>query len=140
MNNGIAFHGFADFSTVQEVIRNSLAVIHVEAFDDKCRQRTRLSLSTKIAESLASGTVLIAYGPLELASMQYLIKYNAAIVSDNIEDLSLKIQSFLLDKDNYEKISLNAKQLALKNHSLQEISKMLTDELNCAIKNKERRN
>lgn len=139
-NNGIVFHGFVDHSTVKEVIQNSLAVIHVEAFDNNCRQRTRLSLSTKIAESLASGTILIAYGPLELASMQYLIKYNAAIVSDDIEDLCLKIQEYLLNKNNYEKISSNAKQLAIKNHSLQTIDKLLIDELNSAIKNKEIRN
>ena len=116
MENGIDYHGPIAPAEVQEKIKNSLAVIHVESFDENNRQRTRLSLSTKIAESLSSGTVLIAYGPLELASMQYLIKNDVAIVSDDLNDLKKKMEDILNDERKYTAIVNRAIELAKKNH------------------------
>ncbi len=47
-------------------------VVHVEAFDKKNRKITRLSLSTKISEYVASGAKVLAIGPAEVGSMRCL--------------------------------------------------------------------
>lgn len=45
-------------------------VVHVEAFDKKNRKITRLSMSTKISEYIASGAKLLTIGPSDVASMR----------------------------------------------------------------------
>ena len=47
-------------------------MVHVEAFDKKNRKITRLSLSTKISEYVASGAKVLAIGPAEVGSMRCL--------------------------------------------------------------------
>lgn len=47
-------------------------VVHVEAFDKKNRKITRLSMSTKISEYVASGAKVLAIGPSDVASMRCL--------------------------------------------------------------------
>lgn len=133
ISNGIVFRGYVDAVQTKKIIAHSLAVVHVESFDQNFRQRTKLSLSTKIAESLASGTVLIALGPQEIASMQYLKKYNAAILSDNIEDLKNKLFRDLLNKNQYMQIVSNALNLAKQNHNADRINKVIVNELKNAI-------
>jgi hypothetical protein len=51
---------------------DSDVLIHTEAFDETCMNRVRYSVSTKIADSLASGIMLFAYGPKGIASMDHL--------------------------------------------------------------------
>ena len=46
--------------------------MHVEAFDKKNRKITRLSMSTKISEYVASGAQVLAIGPSDVASMRCL--------------------------------------------------------------------
>lgn len=134
-SNGIKYKGSIGPIEVRKVIEDSLAVIHVESFDNNNRSRTRLSLSTKIAESLGSGTILIAYGPSELASMQYLRENNVAIVADNITDLKKKICETLIQEDKYNEMVERALNLARKNHSSEAIQKTVVLGLNEAIRN-----
>ena len=131
--NGIHYKGAIGPDEVRSVIESSLAVIHVESFDEKVRKRTRLSLSTKIAESLGSGTILIAYGPSELASMKYLRDNKVAIVADNIEDLKRDIQLVLSNKQLYNAMIERAMTLAFKNHTVESIQKTLIKGLNEAV-------
>lgn len=49
-------------------------VVHVEAFDKKNRKITRLSMSTKISEYVASGAKVLSIGPADVASMRCLEK------------------------------------------------------------------
>ncbi|RNF39624.1 hypothetical protein [Planococcus salinus] len=46
--------------------------VHVESFDKKSIESTRLSISTKIPEYLSLGKPVLAIGPKEVASMKYL--------------------------------------------------------------------
>lgn len=54
-------------------------VVHVEAFDKKNRKITRLSMSTKISEYVASGAKVLAIGPSDVASMKCLANNNLGI-------------------------------------------------------------
>lgn len=132
--NGIFFHGSATPTEVTEIIKQSLAVIHVEAFDNSSRKRTKLSLSTKIAESLGSGTVLIAYGPREIASMRYLEENGVAIYSDDINELEKKISNYLNDEIQYNYLVKKSLQLAKTNHSIESVQSSILVELCKAIK------
>ena len=116
-NEGIRFHGAVPGHEVAGIIRKSKAVIHTESFDPVIREQVRYSLSTKIADCLASGTGLLAYGPPEAASMDYLIRNEAAFAATAREELPEVLNRLFSDEAEYRRITGNAKALARKNHA-----------------------
>lgn len=62
-------------------------LLHVEAFDEASIDFVRHSVSTKIADSLASGTPLLAYGPAVISSMEYLLRHECALAATGREQL-----------------------------------------------------
>ena len=73
--NGVRFHGYIDVNQIPEKYAECIAIIHTESFDPVTRARTRYSVSTKIAESLMYAPCLIAYGPEEIASIKFGIRF-----------------------------------------------------------------
>ena len=120
-NPGIRFHGAVPAEQVPGIIRKSKAVIHTESFDPVIRERVRYSLSTKIPDSLAGGTCMLAYGPAEVASMDYLIRNEAAFTATSREELRETIHRLFTDEEEYRRISANAQALARKNHDGRQI-------------------
>lgn len=115
--NGIEFHGRISADEVKRVMAQSLAVIHTESFEAHYRKRVRYSVSTKIADSLMSGTCILAYGPEDVASMEYLIQNKAAIIATTSEELPQKLRTLLTDCTERKKIVACAQRLAAENHS-----------------------
>ena len=114
--NGIAFHGSIPADEVKKVMAESLAVIHTESFDENIKNSVRYSVSTKIADSLMSGTCILAYGPEEVASIKYLSDNNAAYCITSKEKLSSGLSELLTNEDIRNTIVKNALELANKNH------------------------
>ena len=85
--NGIVFHGSVSQIEVQQKMKNAIAVLHVESFDDQNRELVRYSFSTKIADCLGCGTPLIAFGPEDVASIEYLIDNGCAFVATKKDEL-----------------------------------------------------
>ena len=116
--NGIEFHGAVGADEVRRIIGESMAVIHTESFDEAMKERVRYSVSTKIADSLASGTCLIACGPEDVASVEYVKKNNAAFVITEKDDLKAEMKRFLEDEQLRQQIVENARRLAGANHGM----------------------
>lgn len=114
--NGIRFHGPISSDEVQKVLGGAKFVLSVEAFDEKSRARTYCSLSTKVAESLQSGACVVAYGPKEISSMEYLINENAACYAETAEKMVQQIEMLNNDRDMYGQYVQSARKLAQKNH------------------------
>ena len=123
--NGINFCGAIDAETVKKVIGESMLVIHTESFDKATRKMVAYSVSTKIADSLASGTCLLAYGPEEIASISYLKNNNAAFVITENDDLNGKLREIITNEALRQKITENALKLAEMNHNVILNSKQL---------------
>ena len=102
---------------MREVIHRAKAVIHTESFDPVIRERVRYSLSTKISDCLASGTGMLAYGPAEAASMDYLIRNEAAFTATSPEELREVLPRLFTDEAEYRRVVGNAKALARRNHT-----------------------
>lgn len=118
LDNGIKFKGAIPASIVKDVIKSSTIIVHVESSDELNSQKTKYSMSTKIAESLGSGVCLFAYGPDCASSIEYLIINDAACVVTKKEDLEAKIEEILKNENIREKYIKNALKLALEKHSL----------------------
>lgn len=65
-------------------------LVHVESFDRISRHITRLSVSTKISEYLASRRCIFAVGPANVASIEYLVKHDLGIVVVNENKIHIK--------------------------------------------------
>lgn len=115
-SNNISFHGSIPYSEVLKRMNESDILIVVEGFDEKDIFMTRYSLSTKVADSLSSGTAVFGYGSDECGAIEYLKNMDcAAVCTDKCEledKLNLLIKSEEYQKDNYDK----AKLIVEKNH------------------------
>lgn len=110
------YGGRLDPAQIQQVMSKSRLLIHTESFEEKFRDRLRYSVSTKVADSLASGNCLLAYGSEELASFHYLKENNCAFVCGSKDKLHDVIVNAVASEADRNKISANAVQIAEQNH------------------------
>ena len=103
-----------------DVMKNYDVLVHVESFSFADRYKTRLSVSTKIPEYLASGKTILAIGPKQVASIRYLSKNEVAFVvtSRRLEDLELALKRLVDEPDTCEQMRRRAVALAQKNHDI----------------------
>ena len=125
--NGIKLHEAVGFDEVQKIIGRSLAVIHTESFREEFKNAVAYSVSTKVADSLASGTCILAYGPEEVASIRYLTEQEAAFVVNNYNNLKAKMLELITNNELRSQIETNAKRLARLNHDGQKNTKLIYD-------------
>ena len=125
--NGIRFHPPVSSNKVAEVMKDSLIVIHTESFKKKNINKVHLSISTKIADILHSGTCCFAYGPECIASMNYLHGNNAAICIFNKNDLVKSLCDIIGNEKAREAVISNAKELANTNHNPYKISSAIEE-------------
>lgn len=78
-----SFMGAVGPDDLQKIRANSDVLVHVESFDKNDIFITRLSISTKIPEYLASGRCIYAVGPGNVASIKYIIKNNLGFCTDD---------------------------------------------------------
>ena len=133
--NGILFHGAVGADEVRKIISESTLVLHVESFRKKNVYKVAYSVSTKIADLLASGTCIFAYGPQNIASMEYLKENSAAITVTNKKELKEMLVKVLFGNELRSKTIENAKMLAKKNHSHENVAKRIKEIIISGIEN-----
>ena len=126
----IRFHGFVSGEEYTRVYESAALFLHTEAFDSESVDLVRHSVSTKIADCLASGVPLLAYGPAEIASMRHLLDNNCAICATSKEDLYDALSCALFDEQARQVATENALRTAEAFHSRQRNSELLRDALN----------
>jgi len=94
---GVIFEGSVTEDQKHEVLLKADIVIHTESFDKNSIFQSKLSVSTKISEYLCFGKCILAYGPKEVASIQYLEKYKAAVICNSKEELREKLESLIFN-------------------------------------------
>ena len=117
----VRLHGFVSGEEYERVFRESDYLLHVEAFDEASIDQVRHSVSTKIADSLASGIGLLAYGPDCVASMQYLIENECALTATSPEQLSAMLETAFLYPEQTQQTVQKALAVAAENHDAQRV-------------------
>lgn len=92
---GIRLKGFVSYNEVEIVMKSSDILIHAENFSNFYKKELKHAFSTKIADSLASGTNFIVYAPANLACTRYLSDKNAAFVVNDSEKLYTSLKEML---------------------------------------------
>ena len=116
-NPNVCFHGSVPYSEVQKRTLESDLVVLVEGFTKKAIDITRYSLSTKAADSLASGGNIFVYGSMECGLIEYMASTGAAVCSDQSK-LEDSLRRLLTDEAYQRELYEKAKIAAETNHIL----------------------
>lgn len=119
---------------VRETLMHGDIVLHLESFDEVEKEKTRLSFSTKIVDCLNSGRALMAIGWDKAASIDYLVKNDAALVATDVKGISNLLQKIQLDRNILKEYADKAWACGKRNHQLDEIQKNLYRELSSLVK------
>ena len=133
----VEYGGRLSSDEVKQKMLQSFLLVHTETFNKEYTERLRYSVSTKIADSLASGTPLLAYCPEELASAQHLIKNNCAVCITRKDLLKPMLGKIFAEPESLENICENAYNTSVKCHNAGVSSQELKDKLgDLVVKNK----
>jgi hypothetical protein len=91
---------------LEEVIREADILVHVESFDSNSIESTRLSVSTKIPEYLAMERPVLAVGPPDVASMEFLEDAACCVTSEG--SLDATVRELLMDETQRKKFAVKA--------------------------------
>lgn len=123
--NGCIFKGWAQGEEYMKLLQEADVAVHVESFSEEMCRRTRLSVSTKIADYLGAGKCILGIGRADLASIQHL--QDVACVVNNPEDMRERLFLLIEDVDYRQQLSIKAREKAIKQHGINIIPQQLRD-------------
>lgn len=107
-NGNIILEGFIPYEKVVEVIHRSSLLVHGE-FEDKFYTRDlKYAFSTKITDSVCSGTPFFVYAPKELVGTSFLLKNKCSFVATCQEELEPFLKQALFDENRRKEVLQNA--------------------------------
>ena len=119
----VIWGGAIPYDQVKEEIKKSDIYVVTESFDAEDINFTRYSLSTKAADGLMSGLIVLGYGSLDSEVISYLDSTKAAMVCTNKEDLKNDIIKIMKDKQLQRKLYEQSELVAKANHTLESSTK-----------------
>lgn len=124
-HRSIRLHGYVSGEEFRRTLLGADYLLHVESFDDYNANLVRHSVSTKIADSLASGVPLIALAPASVASMQYLREEACALTACTLEELPALLDSAFFGDLDREATVTRALMAAREHHNTEKNSRRL---------------
>lgn len=112
--------GALDAKGIKKAINEADILVHVESFDRKSKRVTYLSVSTKIPEYMCAGKCILAVGPSDVASMEYIKDTNTGfvIMSTNKEDIDSGMINIFENIDKRRSFVEQSFLVARKNHDV----------------------
>ena len=114
---GIRLKGIVSYEEVLRVMHESDLLVHAENFAGFYREDLKYAFSTKIADSLASGTCFLLYAPGTMACCEYLRENDAAWVVTEQSELAPVLEKLCKNPQERLRYLSNARRLAEKNHN-----------------------
>ena len=124
---GICLKGFVPYEQVVEVMQQSDLLVHGESRDPFYREDLKYGFSTKIADSLASGTCFFVYAPEELACARYLREQQAAYVVSGERELKDTLRLIVTDPEAKNRYLSRAAEVVGQNHTTEVSAKRFQD-------------
>ncbi len=114
----VHYMGKRDYAYIMQRLASADLVLHVESFEPEQILKTKYSFSTKIMDGLQSGSVMLAVGPQEQASMRYIAGIPGACVINRLEDLPQKLAALLENSADFQARAAAIRRYAEEYHSL----------------------
>lgn len=130
----VVFEEPVPYSQVNSILSQNDVLLFVESLDKKFINLARLSFSTKITDYLGIGKCILAIGPTESASLEYLKDEDAAIVV-NDEQYIYKALLQICNKTVVKSYGLKAFECGKRNHDRVLISRRILTALTEIAKN-----
>ncbi len=120
------YKGSLDKKALELKRQQSDIFLHVESFDYINSHLTKYSISTKIPELMNLNKPILAIGPKNVASIEYLKENNSAWVinSNKKNEIKNSLQEFLAKKD-YSYLIKNAQEVVKNNHNIKNVQDYL---------------
>src|SRR5690606_35599716 len=115
--------------SVSNLLSDYNLLMHLESFDEEVIKYTKFSISTKIPQYLAVGRAILAIGPRNIASIDYISENNVGYVCDDIDNIKNIFEEVLGDLDKIDIYSANAFFLANEKHSCLVQSKIFKQDM-----------
>ena len=116
MHSNVIYGGSIPYTEVQKKTSECDIFVIAEGFREEDIIFTRYSLSTKAADSLASGAAILMYGPKEAGVVGYMKETGAAVVCTEPDTLSDEIDELIHSQAIQRKLYDNAIVASKKNH------------------------
>lgn len=113
----VRLRGFVSGAEFDGIFHAAQLLVHTESFDAENIDEVKYSVSTKIANSLASGICLFAYGPESVASMRHLTENRCAICATARDDLRARLEEAFENRALREKVARRALAVAAQYHN-----------------------
>jgi len=122
--NNIFIKGKIQEKELYQEIINTDILLHTESDDFFNRSLTKLSVSTKIPEYLLARNLILAYGPVDIASIKLLQENDLALIINSEDSDETNIDKIIktLNSDEPFKLINNAYSYAIKEFDEEKIS------------------
>ncbi len=121
------FCGFIGQEEMYRKMKEATVLLHVESFESA--ERVKYSVSTKIADILASGCCLFAYGPRGVASIEHLKRNDCATVVNERSEIERSLLNCIQDEKSRKIRALNGLNTAKNHHDSLRQSELLKNAL-----------
>lgn len=118
-NPNAEFHGSVPYAEVQKRTLESDIVVVVEGFKKKDVDITRYSLSTKVADSLASGVAVFAYGSGECGAIEYAEETGCIVTCTDQSKLTDMLRDLVNNAEEQRQNYMKAIEVIETNHRLE---------------------
>lgn len=125
--SGLALAGYVTGAEYGKALGAAGLLLHVESFEPDCVERVKHSVSTKIADYLASGVPVMAYGPEGIASMAHLARWDCAFAATKPERLEETLLGAMTDMQRRQRTAENALEAAARCHDGETVSNQLRE-------------
>lgn len=123
--NAINLKGGVGASEIARIQESADVLVHVESFDLKSRLAVHQSFSTKIVDYLYRAKCILAVGPEDVASIEYLRNNDAAVTAVNKNELVKVMEELVRDRTLLDTYGEKAWECGKRNHQRKEIQEML---------------
>lgn len=133
IEGSIFLMGGVPSSQVESIQKNADILVHVESFGLKERLQAHQSFSTKIVDYFYRKRCIFAVGPSDVASIDYLEKNDAALVSKDEVTIIKQLEQLIKDPLVITEYAEKAWNCGKKNHQINKIQEKLYEELNSLV-------
>ena len=112
-----ALCGVVPYDEIQKQLSQADMTLLVESFEDSEIIKTRYSFSTKIIDCLQSGSVILAVGPSEVASIRYVRRVPGVAVIDDPDEIRAGIAELIHSSDTFPDRAAQIRAFAVRSHS-----------------------
>lgn len=125
----IDYKGFVGYDKVKEVMHQSDILFHVENQALHWQESLKYGFSTKIADSLGSGSLFCLYSSPDIACAKYIRETGTSIYASDLDSLKKQLIEVLGDTEKRLTLIEQQRKVALANHNMDRNAEMFRNRL-----------